>query len=215
MVDEGTDVPDAVYRVVLPFMWLCLVSGVAANRWQLLRRMGHDPIVIRPWRKTDSPTAHLERALSLCTLVLMMDVALNAVWPQVIANTVGIKALRESRTMGCAGLALVTIGFLLGAVAVRQMGASWRIGIDNQSPGPLVSSGLFARVRHPIYSGMLLATAGMAGVTADLLSVAVAAAAWVGLPVQARLEEAFLLSRHPEEYRSYLERTGRFWPRIR
>lgn len=207
--------PEAIFRVVLPFMWLCLMGGVAANRWQLLRRFGHDPIVIRPWREADSPTGYLERALSLCTLLLSVDVVLNAVWPLVVATSIGIKALRASTTIAWVGLALMTFGFLLGAVAVKQMGASWRIGIDSRAPGPLVSSGLFARVRHPIYSGMLLATAGMAGVTADLLSVAVAAAAWVGLPVQARLEEAFLLSRHSVEYRSYLERTGRFWPRIR
>ena len=75
-----------------------------------------------------------------------------------------------------------------------------------------MSSGLYARVRHPIYTGMLLATAGLACLTADLLSAAVAVAAFVSLPVQARLEEEFLLSRHPDVYPDYLARTGRFWP---
>ncbi len=110
------------------------------------------------------------------------------------------------------GLALLAAGVLLTSVAVLQMGVSWRVGIDRQAPGSLVTSGLYARVRHPIYSGMLLATAGLAGVTADLLSVTVAAIAFASLPVQARLEEEFLLARHPDEYPEYLRRTGRFWP---
>lgn len=206
--------PDTVFRVVLPFCWLWLIVGIAANRWLLLRQVGRDPILIRPGQKAETPAGYLERALSICTLLLTVDIVLNAISPGVVADTLAIKALRASRPVGFLGLVLLGIGFLLAAVAVRQMGVSWRIGIDDKAPGPLVSRGLFSRVRHPIYGGMLLATTGIAGVTADLLSVAVASAAWVGLPAQARLEEAFLLSRYPQEYPSYLGHTGRFWPRI-
>jgi protein-S-isoprenylcysteine O-methyltransferase Ste14 len=95
------------------------------------------------------------------------------------------------------------------------MGTSWRVGIDDQDPGPLVSRGLFARVRHPIYGGLLLATAGVAALTADALSIVVVGAAWTSLPIQARLEEAALASRHPDDYPGYRARTGRFWPRLR
>jgi len=207
--------PDVVFRAVLPVLWLGLVIGVCANRWRVLGRLGRDPIVLRPWQKADGAARYLERVLSLAALVLTADVVLNAVAPGEMADALAIKALRSSKAVGYCGLALLSIGLLVAAVAVTQMGLSWRIGIDGQAPGPLVSRGVYARVRHPIYSGMLLATAGIAGVTADLLSVAVAAAAAVGLPVQARLEEAFLLSRHPQEYPGYLERTGRFWPRLR
>ena len=68
-------------------------------------------------------------------------------------------------------------------------------------------------MRHPIYAGMLLITTGMALLTGDLLSIAAAGAAWVGLPIQARLEEEFLVSRYGDEYRRHQSQTGRFWPR--
>lgn len=62
---------------------------------------------------------------------------------------------------------------------------------------------------------MLLATTGIAGVSADLLSVTVAAAAWVGIPVQARLEETFLfiavssgVSQLPRANRPFLAETS-------
>lgn len=213
-MSAGAEVPDIVFRIVLPLFWVWLMIGVGANRWRVTRQIGRDPIVIRPWQKADSPTGYLERALSIGTVTLTADVLLNALSPERIADTLGIRALRSSTAIGYLGLTLLTLGFLLAAVAVRQMGASWRIGIDHETPGSLVSRGVFARVRHPIYGGMLLATAGIAAVTADALSVAVAAAAWVGLPVQARLEEAFLLSRYPQEYSAYVARTGRFWPRL-
>jgi protein-S-isoprenylcysteine O-methyltransferase Ste14 len=60
---------------------------------------------------------------------------------------------------------------------------------------------------------MLLITTGMALVSADVLSIATAAAAWVGLPIQARLEEEFLVSRYGDEYRRFQAESGRFWPR--
>ena len=206
--------PDLVFRVLLPVFWLCLSIVVAANRWRVMRQLGRDPIVLRPWEKAESPTKYLERALSIAAVALTLDVVLNAISPDVVADRLGIGMLRSSRTIGYSGLALLMSGALFSAMAVRQMGTSWRIGIDYQAAGPLVSKGAFARVRHPIYAGMLVATAGIAAVTADALSVAVAAAASVGLPVQARLEEAFLSSRYPEDYPVYAERTGRFWPKI-
>lgn len=206
--------PDLVFRALLPLFWLWLIVVVAVNRWRVMRQLGRDPVVLRPWQKAESATKYLERALSIAAMALTLDVVLNAISPDVVADRLGIGFLRSSRTIGYLGLTLLTCGVLVAAIAVRQMGASWRIGIDYQAAGPLVSKGAFARVRHPIYAGMLLATAGIAAVTADALSVAVAAAASVGLPVQARLEEAFLLSRYPEAYRDYVERTGRFWPRI-
>lgn len=214
MLSAGADVPDLVFRLILPLFWLWLIVVVAANRWRVMRQLGRDPVVLRPWHKAESPTKYLERALSIAAIALTLDVVLNAISPEVVADGLGIGVLRSSRTIGYLGLALLTGGVLFAVMAVRQMGASWRIGIDYQTAGPLVSKGVFARVRHPIYAGMLLATAGIAAVTADALSLAVAAAASVGLPVQARLEEAFLSSRYPEEYPVYAERTGRFWPKI-
>jgi protein-S-isoprenylcysteine O-methyltransferase Ste14 len=201
-------VPDLVFRVVLPLFWLLLGIDVAIVRWRLRRALGRDPIVTRPWRNTNTPGGYLERVLFTCALVLAADTFLNALSPDGVADALGIEALRMSNVVGSAGLALLTTGVLLAAVAVKQMGSSWRMGIDRHGPGPVVSRGLFARVRHPIYGGMLLAASGIAAVTADLFSVAAAGALWVGLPVQARLEEAFLSSQFPDEYPAYQQHTG-------
>jgi protein-S-isoprenylcysteine O-methyltransferase Ste14 len=109
------------------------------------------------------------------------------------------------------GLGVVTAGVALYVVGFVGMGESWRIGIDTERPGPLVTRGLFAHVRHPLYSGILAAAAGMALLTADGLALAAVAAIWTAVPIQARLE-AFLASRYPE-YGDYQARTGRFVPR--
>jgi protein-S-isoprenylcysteine O-methyltransferase Ste14 len=203
-----------VFRIVLPVLWTLLIAAIAANRWLVARQLGRDPIVIRRW---NSPSRYrsLETVLLIGLAVLTADVALNAIWPAVVSERLAIGAIRNSRVVRSIGLAMLTAGLFLVAVAVRQMGISWRIGIDTDAPGPLVSRGVYARVRHPIYSGMLLGSMGIAGVTADALSIVVAVGAAIALPIQAGFEEAFLLSRYPQAYPLYLKRSGRFFPRLR
>lgn len=200
-----------VFRVVLPLFWLALAAGIVYNRRRVARRLGRDPIVIRPLRKRTREGA-LERVLLACALVLTIDVAFNAVAPGAAARTLAIGVLRSSTLLGYAGLVLLLAGFVTAVVAIRQMGLSWRIGIDDQAPGPIVSRGLYARVRHPIYTGMLLAVTGIACATADGLTIGVAGVAWICVPIQARLEEQFLLSRYGDEYLRYMQRSGRFLP---
>jgi protein-S-isoprenylcysteine O-methyltransferase Ste14 len=201
-----------VFRIILPLYAVLAVVGILANRSRVARQIGRDPIVVRPHRGTDAPHRYLESVLLVGGVILACDVLLNAVVPEVVAQRWAVPALRQSTVFRWLGLASMTGGLFLCAVAVTQMGTSWRIGIDRETPGSLVSGGVFQEVRHPIYAGMLLVASGMALVTGDLISIAVAAAAWVGIPVQARLEEEFLLSRHGEEYRTYRARTGRFLP---
>jgi protein-S-isoprenylcysteine O-methyltransferase Ste14 len=95
----------------------------------------------------------------------------------------------------------------------RYMGAAWRMGIDPAEPTPLMMSGPFARVRHPIYTlsaAMMLAT--VAAVPSPLMLAA--AAAHLGLLAwEARREDRHLEARHGEAFRRYRDRVGGFLPR--
>jgi protein-S-isoprenylcysteine O-methyltransferase Ste14 len=81
----------------------------------------------------------------------------------------------------------------------------------------LITAGPYARIRHPIYAGVIFLTAGTA-----LVFLNVVLAAWT-IPVlvvanyRARKEERLLSS--PEgfgaQYRAYMARTGRFLPSMR
>jgi protein-S-isoprenylcysteine O-methyltransferase Ste14 len=111
------------------------------------------------------------------------------------------------------GLILLGVSLLVIMTAQRQMGASFRIGIDAGNTA-LVTVGLYGLVRNPIYTGMLLAIVGF---TLLVPSAATVLAALLGaflVAVQARLEENHLLSKHGGSYRSYASMVGRFWPGI-
>lgn len=204
--------PDIVFRVVLPLYAVCALVAIAVNRARVSRRIGRDPVVIRPF-VADTPQRYLESMLMRGIPALLLDVILNAVSPRLVEQHFAVGLLRRSSILGALGFAAITVGLLVCGAAVRDMGASWRIGVDRLNPGPLVTAGLFRRVRHPIYAGMLSITTGMALLTADPLSIATAGAAWVGLPIQARLEEEFLVSRYGDAYKRHQSQSGRFWPR--
>jgi protein-S-isoprenylcysteine O-methyltransferase Ste14 len=111
------------------------------------------------------------------------------------------------------GWALIAAALALVIAAQRQMGASWRIGIDDR-PTSLVTAGPFALVRNPIFTGMLLALAGVAALSpsAAMLVGWVAVAQLIG--VQVRLEEQHLLWLHGSVYADYSARVGRFLPKL-
>ena len=77
----------------------------------------------------------------------------------------------------------------------------------------LVRNGLYAYVRHPIYSGGLLIFIGLALLKPTLTVALASGLAGVFFVVQAILEEIDLLQRLPE-YRDYIKQVPRFFPRL-
>jgi len=107
----------------------------------------------------------------------------------------------------------IAAGTALVLVAQHQMGASWRIGIDDR-PTRLVVHGLFRHLRNPIFSGILLVTLGIVLVAPSPVLVACWLAAFVLLRVQIGLEERHLLALHGDDYAAWAARTGRLVPGI-
>jgi len=81
-------------------------------------------------------------------------------------------------------------------------------------PTPVVESGLYARVRHPRYLGMMMSWVG-AGLIAGATRLAALVAVFIGLAVLVtELEERELLSRLGDSYADYRRRVPRLVPRL-
>jgi protein-S-isoprenylcysteine O-methyltransferase Ste14 len=114
-----------------------------------------------------------------------------------------------------AGLALMPFGIVLTLIAQMEMGASWRIGVDPSEKTELVTTGLFAWVRNPIYTAMLTTLVGLVLAVPNVLAAVAYFVAFVGLELHVRkVEEPYLLRLHPERFREYARRVGRFVPRV-
>jgi cobalt-zinc-cadmium efflux system protein len=114
-----------------------------------------------------------------------------------------------------AGVATTLAGLAIVVAAQHGMGSSWRIGVDPGEVTGLVTGGLFAHARNPIFTGMLLFAAGLALMVPGWVSLAALVLLLAGVQLQVRrVEEPYLAAVHGEAYLHYAARTGRFLPGI-
>jgi protein-S-isoprenylcysteine O-methyltransferase Ste14 len=79
----------------------------------------------------------------------------------------------------------------------------------------LIRSGPYRRVRHPIYSGLLLAMIGTGLVRAELRSLLAFALLLIGFWMKMRIEDEFMAKTFGEQYQNYALATGALLPRLR
>jgi protein-S-isoprenylcysteine O-methyltransferase Ste14 len=99
--------------------------------------------------------------------------------------------------------------------AHQDLGRNWSPTLDLQQEHQLVTNGIYARMRHPIYAGMwlwacaqpLLLQNWLVG-PAGLLTFALVYATRVPK------EEKMMLDRFGAQYRAYLDKTGSILPRL-
>ena len=108
-----------------------------------------------------------------------------------------------------ASAAIALIGYTLGS-HTRPV-SLWHQ--ENDRPDRLVTSGAYARVRHPFYASFLLALLASLLAFPHPLTALALLAGIVQLNRTAAREERRLRDAFGEEYETYMRRTGRFWPR--
>jgi protein-S-isoprenylcysteine O-methyltransferase Ste14 len=113
------------------------------------------------------------------------------------------------------GTALAVVGIAVTMWSQIAMGASWRIGIDNDEHTALVTTGPYRRVRNPIYTGMFVFTLGFTLVLPNVFSlVGLVALIAITTTVVRRVEEPYLLKQHGLAFVAWKRTTGRFLPRL-
>ncbi|MFZ3137993.1 MAG: isoprenylcysteine carboxylmethyltransferase family protein [Thermodesulfovibrionales bacterium] len=94
------------------------------------------------------------------------------------------------------------------------LGDSWRIGINRKERTPLIMSGPYKFLRHPIYLFQIIILIGMVFLLPTPFSFMILLIHIACVVMKALDEEAYLNKIHGNEYRTYLSRTGMFLPRM-
>ncbi len=113
------------------------------------------------------------------------------------------------------GLILVIIGVGISILARRQLAENWTYGshFHVKQGHKLITHGIFHFVRHPIYLGAFLSYIGAEMVCNSFLFISFYAFFFV-FYLQAKREEALLLSAYGGKYKTYMDRTAMFIPYI-
>ena len=121
----------------------------------------------------------------------------------------------DTTTIHVVGVALGGLGVAATAFAQWQMGASWRIGVDESEHTGLVTHGVFGMVRNPIFTAMVLTATGITLMVGNAVAITGLVTLVLALELQVRhVEEPYLLRTHPDAYRRYASTAGRFIPRF-
>jgi protein-S-isoprenylcysteine O-methyltransferase Ste14 len=113
------------------------------------------------------------------------------------------------------GVVLTAAGLALAVWARWHLGRNWSAQPSLKVDHQLVQTGPYGLVRHPIYTGLLLALLGTAlylGQYRAMLGLALFVA---GLWWKARQEEGLLFTQFGDDYQRHRRRTGMFLPRLR
>lgn len=111
------------------------------------------------------------------------------------------------------GAAVTLAGLLLAVWARRSLGGNWSAMVTLKEGHELIRSGPYRRIRHPIYSGILLAFLGTALAVGRIAGLAAFAIAWASFWTKARREEAFLAQEFGDQFEVHRKRTGMFLPK--
>jgi protein-S-isoprenylcysteine O-methyltransferase Ste14 len=115
--------------------------------------------------------------------------------------------------IGLAGTAVCILATAFTFACWREMGKSWRLGIDPAEKTALVFSGPYRFVRHPIYALSSVLVLGTLAATPTPVMLAIALLHLSLLQIEARREEKYLLAKHGAFYANYQKQVGRFVPR--
>jgi protein-S-isoprenylcysteine O-methyltransferase Ste14 len=158
-------------------------------------------------------TRRLEPALSRILRVLVFAIVI------ILLSTTWIPLPWLYRQLWPVGLwpfwlgAAVTIAGILFAVWAREhLGRNWSRSVTIKEDHELITTGPYAVVRHPIYTGILAGFLGMAIAISQVRGVVAFVLIFFVLWVKFRMEEQWMRSQFGETYAEYAHQTAAVVP---
>ena len=122
--------------------------------------------------------------------------------------------LHRSLALVISGVVLTALGLALTVWARRLLGANWSAQVTVKQDHELIRNGPYRSVRHPIYSGLLLAFLGSALARDDWRGLLALVIVWLALWRKWRLEERFMRETFGPAYSEYTASTPAVIPRL-
>lgn len=110
------------------------------------------------------------------------------------------------------GLGIALFGFTLAVIALWQLRNSLSPFPSPLDSAVLITDGVFSRIRHPIYSSVLVAGLGYALYVGSLYKLLIVVLLYILFHLKSGYEEILLSEKYPD-YAQYKRNTGRFWPK--
>ena len=185
-----------IFRLIIPALWLAFAVYWGISALSAKRSLG-----ITPWWR---------QSLSRGGIVVLIVAALHFTragrWLRAVHAYQGHSVL-----LGAIGAVLVVLGIGLAVYARFYLGRNWGMPMSRKEQPELVTGGPYAFVRHPIYSGIMLAQLGSA-IGESVLWVVLLIVFAPYFVYSARREEELMREQFPAQYPEYMRRTKMIVP---
>lgn len=163
---------------------------------------------LRAVKKRESQWQRLEHLLPLAVAyLLLLTTGIDFGWlsKRFFPNIAAINIF---------AVALTFAGVAFAIWARWHLGANWSGTVTLKAGHELIRTGPYRSIRHPIYTGMLLAVIGTALALGELRGILAFLTILAAFYRKARREERFLQQEFGEKFAAHLRHTGMFLPRL-
>ncbi len=179
---------------------IVILIGLVLSRTLILKRRG---IQVMNFGKLDR-SDFLIPPFALFYFYLIFAAALHL-------PSVSTQEFFHSDVISSVGVAFCLTGIVLVGWSIVSLGQSFRVGIDTDHPDKLITTGIYAVSRNPIYLAFALVLLGQFLIFPNwILLVYLAAAGWL-FHRQVLREEAELKKQYGRGYAEYCERVRRYF----
>jgi protein-S-isoprenylcysteine O-methyltransferase Ste14 len=193
------------YQVITLIIFLLVFFG----RTIWLGRKGTKVFVLGSGKK--GVAALLEKSFLVFFPIWLIEIGIHSLDLNIqFLPLVTVKPIFKNQIIQVYGAAVIFVGLLVFCLALISFSSSWRVGIDTVSPGGLITTGVFAVTRNPIFLAMDLYFLGTFLIYSNLFFLMCFVCIALGFQFQIRQEETFLVERYGDHYRKYMAQVSRY-----
>ena len=194
---------ETLFRIILPV----LIITFAAHRGYYVKNFSQ-PEAVTVKKRQDGLASKVSRLLAMIGFVSVIVFVAKPSW-------LAFASLSFPDRLHWAGVVLALAGFALLQWAQVTLGKSWSDTPRMMKEQTLITSGPYQSIRHPIYTAFILILSSPLLISANWLI----GLTWMGMTItevasRIGFEESLMLEYFGDQYREYMNQTGRLLPRL-
>lgn len=167
-------------------------------------------LLVKRSKKSGTKSQSDSSSLAALWLTISLSIAIS-----IYATTNGIAELNRTNFVVDMGFAVAVMGFLIRWMAILQLGKMFTVDVAISSDHQLKTDGLYSKIRHPSYLGLLLIIWSIAICEHNIIGYAVIIIpTFLALNYRINVEEKALISEFGQQYIDYQKITARLFPGI-
>jgi protein-S-isoprenylcysteine O-methyltransferase Ste14 len=194
---------ETIFRILLPV----LIIGFAAHRGYYVKYHSK-PEDATVKKREEGIVSKIAGLLGMLGFLAMMVYAINPNW-------LAFASLSFPFWLRWLGVGIALVGFALLQWSQVTLANSWSDTPRMLKEQTLITSGPYRTIRHPIYTAFIL----ILGSTLFISSNWLIGLCWAGMTIlevisRIGFEESLMLEFFGEQYREYMKKTGRLFPKV-